>query len=591
MGEDEDVEMGKRSSAASSTDLEQAMPATTAVSMDVGISERPKNSPAWMAAMGAGHLNRLLVSNPSSPKSRFAPKDPADQKRSSFNSSASGSKPSSPKTPSSTQDIHRKDSEKYVLFRTRSSKIEKQLSRLREEEIQQQQQQQQQLDPGDHPEQQQQSSKPIHHEDHSAQVPAGRYFDALQGPELEQLKESEEALLPLDQRWPFLLRFPISSFGVALGLGSQSILWKNLSTVPAMRFLHAPEIINTVLWFLAAIALAGIFTTYLFKAIFYLEAVRREYYHPVRANFFFAPWIAAMFLALGIPPSAGVTLHPWIWCCLMAPILALELKIYGQWLSGGQRRLSKVANPCTHLSVVGNFVGALLGATVGWIDGGIFFWAIGLAHYLVLFVTLYQRLPTNEALPKELHPVFFLFIAAPSAASLAWEKITGDFGIVSRIAFFIALFLFSSLVVRINFFRGFRFSLAWWAYTFPMTAISIASIHYCQEVSTPVTQALATILSSVSSATVALLFVATMCHWLVWKTLFPNDLAIAITNRRRKRKRHSHGSEEDFSTSSGNGSSKSRDATSTSTDWSCAILPSVEMSTSSCFGTKTKVID
>jgi hypothetical protein len=34
----------------------------------------------------------------------------------------------------------------------------------------------------------------------------------------------------------------------------------------------------------------------------------------------------------------------------------------------------------------------------------IFFFAVGVVHYLVLFVTLYQRLPTNAQLPKELHP-------------------------------------------------------------------------------------------------------------------------------------------------------------------------------------------
>jgi hypothetical protein len=59
-------------------------------------------------------------------------------------------------------------------------------------------------------------------------------------------------------------------------------------------------------------------------------------------------------------------------------------------------------------------------------EGPIFFFAAGLAHYTVLFVTLYQRLPTNEAIPKELHPVFFLFVAAPSVASMAWAKIQGS---------------------------------------------------------------------------------------------------------------------------------------------------------------------
>lgn len=165
-----------------------------------------------------------------------------------------------------------------------------------------------------------------------------------------------------------------------------------------------------------------------------------------------------MFLAIGVPPRiAPGTLHPAIWCVFMAPYFFLELKIYGQWLSGGKRRLCKVANPSSHLSVVGNFVGAILASKVGWKEAAKFLWAVGFAHYLVVFVTLYQRLPTSEALPKELHPVYSMFIAAPSAASLAWENIYGEYDGMSRTCFFIALFLYISLVVRINFFTGFRY--------------------------------------------------------------------------------------------------------------------------------------
>ena len=114
---------------------------------------------------------------------------------------------------------------------------------------------------------------------------------------------------------------------------------------------------------------------------------------------------------------------------------------------GGQRRLSKVANPTNHLSIVGNFVGALLGASMGLKEGPMFFFSIGLAYYMVLFVTLYQRLPTNETLPKELHPVFFLFVAAPAVASMAWTKISASFDLGSRLAYFASLFLCFSLVI------------------------------------------------------------------------------------------------------------------------------------------------
>lgn len=260
---------------------------------------------------------------------------------------------------------------------------------------------------------------------------------------------SEEILLPEDKKWPFLLRYPISSFGICLGVSSQAIMWKALATSESTKFLKISLDINLVLWWISLALVITVFSVYFLKLIFYFEAVRREYYHPIRVNFFFAPWIALLFLVMGVPPSISEKPHAAVWYILMTPIFCLELKIYGQWMSGGQRRLSKVANPSNHLSVVGNFVGALLGASMGLKEGPIFFFAVGLAHYTVLFVTLYQRLPTNETLPKELHPVFFLFVAAPSVASMAWAKIQGSFDYGSRVAYFIAMFLYVSLVGNI----------------------------------------------------------------------------------------------------------------------------------------------
>lgn len=416
---------------------------------------------------------------------------------------------------------------RFDSFKTWSGKLERQLSHLRGKPVEEGPQEQK------HP----------HgtHEDTDQALPVDRYFAALEGPELDTLRPSEELMLPEDKKWPFLLRYPISSFGICLGVSSQAILWKTLASSPSTSFLHVSPTVNMVLWYISIVLVVIVAFIYALKLIFYFEAVRREYYHPIRVNFFFAPFIALLFLALGVPPSFSEHLHHAFWYVLMTPFLFLELKIYGQWMSGGQRRLSKVANPSNHLAIVGNFVGALLGASMGLKEGPIFFFAVGLAHYTVLFVTLYQRLPTNETLPKELHPVFFLFVAAPSVASMAWAKIQGSFDNGARLAYFIALFLYFSLVVRINFFRGFRFSLAWWAYTFPMTGAAIATIKYSNEVTNWVTRSLAITLSAVATLVVTGLLVTTLLHAFVLGNLFPNDIAIAISDSAPKpRKRWFH---------------------------------------------------
>ncbi|CDP19331.1 unnamed protein product [Coffea canephora] len=429
---------------------------------------------------------------------------------------ANGKFPSHPEGPLRNPAINGLKDKRFDNFKTWSGKLERQISNLR----------------GKNREDTHDSNPQENIEVET--LPVDRYFDALQGPELDTLRPSEEIILPEDKQWPFLLRYPISSFGICLGVSSQAIMWKALATSTSTKFLHISPDVNLALWCISVALVVIVSSIYFLKVIFYFEAVRREYYHPIRINFFFAPWIALLFLALGVPPSISEKLHAALWYILMFPIFCLELKIYGQWMSGGKRRLSKVANPSNHLSVVGNFVGALLGASMGLKEGPIFFFAIGLAHYMVLFVTLYQRLPTNETLPKELHPVFFLFVAAPSVASMAWANIQGSFDYGSRIAYFIAMFLYFSLAVRINFFRGFRFSLAWWAYTFPMTGAAIATIRYSNVVTNVVTKCLTVILCVTATLTVTALLVTTIIHAFVLRNLFPNDIAIAISQGKPK---------------------------------------------------------
>lgn len=82
-----------------------------------------------------------------------------------------------------------------------------------------------------------------------------------------------------------------------------------------------------------------------------------------------------------------------------------------------------------------------------------------------------------------------------------------------------------------------RFSVAWWAYTFPMTTMSVATIKYAEQVPSIISKCLALGLAFMSSTMVSFLLVSTLLHAFVWHTLFPNDLAIAITKRKKGREK------------------------------------------------------
>lgn len=250
-----------------------------------------------------------------------------------------------------------------------------------------------------------------------------------------------------------LTKFHAGYFRITLSICSQALLWKNLSEPPTdahvyRRMLNMlPSAAFILLWSLALLTLVSFSILYVLKCFYIFESVNNEFLNHVGVNYLFAPWISWLLLLQSVPFFTPNTLYYLLfWWIFVVPIVALDVKIYGHWFTEGKQFLSIVANPASQLSVIGNLVGARAAAEMGWTESAICIFSLGMVHYLVLFVTLYQRLAGSDGLPAMLRPVFFLFIAAPSMASLTWISISGKYDYFSKMLFFLSLFLFISLV-------------------------------------------------------------------------------------------------------------------------------------------------
>lgn len=67
-----------------------------------------------------------------------------------------------------------------------------------------------------------------------------------------------------------------------------------------------------------------------------------------------------------------------------------------------------------------------------------------------------------------------------------------------------------------------------------MASTASASVRYANEVTNVVTKTLCVILSLMSTLIIAAVLVSTILHALVFKDLFPNDHAIAISHGKRR---------------------------------------------------------
>lgn len=251
-----------------------------------------------------------------------------------------------------------------------------------------------------------------------------------------------------------LTRFHAGYFRISLSLGGQTLLWKTLidpshGSNPPWRLLQTlPPLGFILLWSLALFTNVLLSLLYISRCFFRFRMVEAEFLHHVGVNYFFAPWISWFLLLQSAPFVAPNTVsYLVLWWVFAVPVVTLDVKIYGQWFTKGKQFLTLVANPTSQLSVIGNLVGARAAAQMGWKESAVCLFSLGMVHYLVLFVTLYQRLPGGDRLPATLRPVFSLFVAAPSMASLAWESIAGRFDTASKMLLFLSLFLFASLVM------------------------------------------------------------------------------------------------------------------------------------------------
>lgn len=249
---------------------------------------------------------------------------------------------------------------------------------------------------------------------------------------------------------PIFTKLHAGYFFISLSFAAQALLWNSLSkhNNDSHTFWHGfnlmPSIAFILLWCVALLTATTLSFLYLLKCIFHFDMVKEEFSHHIGVNCMYAPWISWLLMLQSAPMIIRTTSSYEVLCLSFSFIIfLLDIKLYGQWFTTKKRFLSIVANPVSQVSVIGNLVSAQVVAEIGWKECAVLMFSLGLVYYLVIFVTLYQRLTSsNNQFPTVLRPAYFLFFAAPSMASLAWKSVSGAFVTPSKMLLFLSLFLF-----------------------------------------------------------------------------------------------------------------------------------------------------
>ncbi len=274
---------------------------------------------------------------------------------------------------------------------------------------------------------------------------------------------------PSVEKAPRLQHMPISFFAVVMGLAGLTIAWEKAQHLAGVDLhLDIPLAGITLAVF---VVLSGLFAA---KWVRHRPAVMAELHHPIKLNFFPTISISLLLLAIVFLPLAREASHV-VWFVGMGMHLLFTLYVVNIWMHHERFEVHHM-NPAWFIPAVGNVLVPVAGVPLGHVDISWFFFSIGMLFWVLLMTIIFYRMLFHHPIDEKLMPTLFILIAPPAVGFIAYMRLVGELDAFARILYFSALFLTLLLLTQTPRFFKLRFFLSWWAYSFPLAAISIASL-------------------------------------------------------------------------------------------------------------------
>lgn len=262
--------------------------------------------------------------------------------------------------------------------------------------------------------------------------------------------------------------FPIMMFAIVMGLSGLTLVLKKMSEV-----FFFPSFLSTVLVIVTTIIFFSIIYFYILKLMKYKKEVKKEFSHPVRINFFAASSISLLLLSMIYKNSIVELSHIFF---IFGATLHIFFTFYTIKFWINQTLEIQHSNPAWFIPIVGNLIVPIAGN--GFVNSSIlfFYFSIGIFFWLVLFTIILNRIIFHKQFAPKFMPTLFIFIAPPAIGFISYLKLTESLDTFAHILYSLALFFTLLVFIMYKNFIKIKFFISWWAFTFPMAAITLASI-------------------------------------------------------------------------------------------------------------------
>ena len=285
-----------------------------------------------------------------------------------------------------------------------------------------------------------------------------------------------------------LEHMPISMFAIVMGLAGTTIAVEKAEHLWGWAFQP-----SQILMFATATVYVMIAIAYLSKFLLHRKHVVGEFNHPIRMSFFPAMSIGMILLSIAfLGHYPGIALY--LWAIGASVQLMFTLVILSNWIHHEKFQVQH-SNPAWFIPIVGNILVPVAGVPLGFHEVSWFYFSVGLMMWTPLLAVLFNRFFFHPMIPSKLLPTLFILIAPPAVGFIAWVKLhNGVIDDVARIFYYFALFITMLLFSQLKYFTKVAFALPWWAYSFPMAAITIATCVMLEKVGGAFFAALAPVL-------------------------------------------------------------------------------------------------
>jgi tellurite resistance protein len=268
---------------------------------------------------------------------------------------------------------------------------------------------------------------------------------------------------------PRLQHFPVAWFAMIMGLTGLSLAWHKAEGILNLSIAPSPWLLLLATGLFALLA-----ALYAAKVIKYRAAASKEWAHPIKMHFVPAVSISLILLSIAwLPVSAPYS--KLLWITGVSLHLILTLYVISQWMHHSKFEITHL-NPAWFIPVVGNILVPIAGVVHAPPEVSWFFFSIGLVFWPVLLTIIMYRVIFHASLPERLMPTLFILIAPPAIGFISYVKLTGQVDAFAHVLYHSALFFTLLLFTQLRYFANLKFFLSWWAYSFPLTAITIASL-------------------------------------------------------------------------------------------------------------------